>query len=97
VSWSAFVVALHACPPDVLDWFRGFASTAVPEVERSAPVHLDDRVIGLSFRKPGEGLLQAVKVLVALSGHQLVFDAGCEGIVVGPDDSEEALAAAWLW
>ena len=160
MSWSAFVVPLHACPADVLDWVREFDPTAVPEelpeprplptveqvlmslrstgchwdawykivgegsailpdrpespswdhylgevsitvegsAERSAPVRLHDQVSGLSFRKPGEeGLLRAVTALVALGGPQLVFDTLGSGLVVGPDDSEEALAEKWLW
>jgi hypothetical protein len=157
MSWSAFVLPLHACPPDVLDWVRGSDSTEVPEelpqprplltvgqvltalreagcdgdawyriadhgdpilptrldseglylgevsitvegaADRSDPIHLDDRVTGLSFRKPGGGLLRAVTVLAALGGDQLVFDTNGEALVVGPDTSDESLAAGWPW
>ena len=31
MSWSAFVVPLHDCPPDVLEWVREFAPNAIPE------------------------------------------------------------------
>lgn len=161
MSWSAFVLPLHACPPDVLDWVRESTGTEIPEnlpgpqplptveqvlagfrdagcygdawyriggsddlilpsrpaspepsldlylgevsitidgtTDRSAPVHLDDRVAGLSFRKPREGLLRAVSVMVALGGQQLVFDTLGEGFLTGPDDSEEVLSSVWPW
>lgn len=159
MSWSAFVLPLHACPVDVLEWVREIASADVPEElpgprplptveqvltglrdagcygdawytivgsgdpilpsrrpdsspdlylgevsitvegaeDRSNPVRLDDRVAGLSFRKPQDGLRRAVAMLVALGGQQLVFDTLGEGFVTGPDCDEEALVAIWPW
>lgn len=159
MSWSAFVLPLHACPVDVLQWVREIAGTHVseelprprplPTVEqvliglrdagccgdawytivgggdpilpscrpdslpdlylgevsitvegaedRSDPVRLDDRVAGLSFRKPRDGLLRAVAALVVLGGEQVVFDILGEGLVTGADDDEETLGTIWPW
>src|SRR5262249_32846590 len=155
--WFAYVVPLHACPTDVIDWVREFEPNAVPEdlppprplptveqvltelrtagcygdawykiaddgdrvlPERSdpeglylgevlirvegaadlaAPIHLEDRVICVSFRKPRQGMIRAATVLAALGGDQLVFDDSGQAVVVGPDQSDESLAAVWLW
>jgi hypothetical protein len=84
--------------PAATDLYLGEVSITVDgEVQPSQHVRLDDRVAGLSFRKPGDGLRRAVTVLVALGGPQLVFDTFGEGAVVGPDVGDDALAPVWIW
>ena len=96
-SWYQIADGDHVIPPSGRDLYLGEMSIKVEGADNGAPLRLDDRVVGLSFRKPGEGLRRAVLVLVALGGHQLVFDISGEGVVVGPEDRADTLAESWLW